>query len=118
MTRTITVAFLLLSAQGAFAQQRPLVTEDPETIGDDRVLVEAGFDYARGVEYPASGLEGHLLRLPLAGVSVGISSIAELQLDGGFYNRLSITSRNPAAPLAGMVTATGDSTSSIEDLVV
>jgi hypothetical protein len=114
----LSFAALIAAAGTAHAQQRPLATEDPEVIGAGRVLVEAGFDYARGVEYPASGLEGHLLRLPLAGVSVGISSIAELQLDGGFYNRLSITSRNPAAPLAGMVTATGDSTSSIEDLVV
>ena len=87
-------------------------------MGPGRVLVEAGFDYARSVEYPASGLQGNLLRVPLVGVSVGLSSIAELQFDGGFYNRLSISSRDPGAPLAGMVTATGDSTSSVEDLVV
>ena len=41
-----------------------------------------------------SGLEGHLFRFPLIGVSFGISSIAEIQLDGGLYNRLSITQRN------------------------
>jgi len=102
----------------AFAQQRPLVTEDPETVGAGRVLVEGGFDYGRGVEYSASGLEGNLMRLPLVGVSVGVSSIAEIQIDGGFYNRLSITDRDPSAPLAGMVTATGDSTSSIQDFVI
>jgi hypothetical protein len=108
---------LLAAAGSAHAQQRPLATEDPETVGAGRVLVEAGFDYARGAEYPASGLEGRLLRLPVVGVSVGISSIAELQIDGGIYDRLSITSRSPA-PLAAMVTATGSSTSSVEDLVV
>jgi hypothetical protein len=108
---------LLLAGGTAGAQQRPLTTEDPEPVGAGRVLVEAGLDYARSIEYPASGLEGHLLRLPLVGVSVGISSIAELQIDGGLFNRLSITSRAPAA-LASMVTATGSSTSSVEDLVV
>jgi hypothetical protein len=82
------------------------------------VLVETGLDYGRGVEYPVSGLTGQLLRVPLIGVSVGISSIAELQFDGGFYNRLTVTERNPAAPLASLVTAAGDSTSSVEDLVV
>jgi hypothetical protein len=102
----------------ARGQQRPLMTEDPEPVGAGRLLIEAGFDYSRGLEYPASGLEGRLLRLPLVGVSIGISSIAELQLDGGFYNRLTITERNPAAPLAGMLTATGSETSSVEDLVV
>jgi Putative MetA-pathway of phenol degradation len=101
----------------AHAQQRPLVTEDPETIGAGRVLIEAGLDYASDVEYPASGLEGDLFRFPLVGVSVGVSSIAEIQIDGGLYSRLSITDRREA-PLSSMVTATGDSTSSIDDLVI
>ncbi len=118
-TRLLPLAALLCTIPlAAHAQQRPLVTEDPETIGAGRVLVEAGLDYARDAEFPASGLQGHLFRFLVAGVSVGISSIAEIQLDGGFYNRLSITDRDLFAPLASMVTATGDSTSSIEDFVV
>lgn len=110
-------AFLLLQAS-ASAQQRPLVTEDPETIGAGRLLVEAGIDYAQDVVYPVSGLEGNRSRVPLIGLSIGISSIAELQFDGGLRNRLSITARDATAPLAGMVEADGDSTSSIEDLVI
>jgi hypothetical protein len=102
----------------AAAQQRPLVTEDPETIGAGRVLVEGGIDYAHGVEYRASGLSGSLTRFPLIGVSVGLSSIAEIQIDGGLYNHLTISRRDPGAPLAGMVTATGDTTSSVEDIVI
>lgn len=117
MTRTVTVIFLLLFAPGAFAQQRPLVTEDPETIGDDRILVEAGLDYARDVEYPLSGLEGHLRRFPLIGISIGIGTIGEVQIDGGLYNRLSITERT-IGPLSHMLTATGDTTWSIEDLTI
>jgi hypothetical protein len=107
-------AALVLLPIAAFAQQRPLVTEDPETIGTGRILAEAGFDYGRDVTYPASGLEGNLLRLPLVGLSIGVSTIAEVQIDGGFYNRLSISERNDA-PLSDMVTGTGNSTSSIED---
>ena len=117
MTRWLSAAFLLLFASVASAQQRPLVTEDPETIGAGRLLVEAGFDFSHDVEYPASGLAGNLFRFPVIGVSVGISSIAEIQIDGGFYNRLSIDERNQA-PLSSMVTATGDSTSSVEDFVI
>jgi hypothetical protein len=100
-----------------YAQQRPLVTEDPETIGAGRVLLEGGFDYSWGVTYPASGLSGDLLRVPLFGASVGVSSIAEVQIDGGLYNRLTIEERT-AAQLGGVVTASGDSTSSVEDLVI
>ncbi len=105
-------------AAPAWAQQRPLVTEDPETIGAGRVLVEAGFDYGRDVQYPVSGLTGNLLRVPLLGVSVGLGSFAEFQIDGGLYDRLSITQRDAKAPLAGLVTATGDSTSAVDDIVV
>jgi hypothetical protein len=115
--RLLCVAALVWQPVMASAQQRPLVTEDPETIGAGRLLIEAGVDYGRSVEYPASGLEGHLLRFPLIGVSVGLSSIAEIQIDGGLYNRLSITSRE-LAPLSAMVTATGDTTSSVEDMVI
>ena len=77
-----------------------------------------GFDLLQDVEYPASGLAGDLLRIPTLGVSFGISSIAELQVDGGFYNRLSISSRNPAAPLAGMLDVADDDTSDVEDIVI
>lgn len=108
--------WLLAGAATALAQQRPLVTQDPETIGDGRVLLEAGFEYRWDETFPASGLEGDLLRAPLLGVSVGLGSRAELQIDGG-YGRLAVTDRVPA-PLSGLVTATGDSTSSFEDLVV
>ena len=112
--RLLMAAALLLLPLAASAQQRPLVTEDPETIGAGRILTEFGFDYGKDVSYPASGLEGNLLRLPLIGISIGVSSIAEVQIDGGFYNRLSINERN-VAPLSDMLTATGDSTSDVED---
>jgi hypothetical protein len=112
--RLLMAATLLLLPLSASAQQRPLVTEDPETIGTGRLLTEFGFDYGKDVSYPASGLEGNLLRLPLIGISIGVSSIAEVQIDGGFYNRLSINERN-VAPLSDMLTATGDSTSDVED---
>jgi hypothetical protein len=117
MIRLFTFLFVLLAAAPSAAQQRPLVTEDPETVGEGRVLLEAGIDYARDVEYRASGLEGHLRRFPLIGISIGIGTIGEVQIDGGLYNHLTITEREPA-PLSHMLTVTGDETWSIEDLVI
>jgi hypothetical protein len=108
----------LACATPVFAQQRPLVTEDPEPIGAGRVLVEGGIDYAHDQTYPVSGLEGNLWRAPTIGISVGISPIAELQIDGGFYNHLTITERRPAAPLASALTVTGTSTHDVEDIVI
>jgi hypothetical protein len=113
----MTLAACLLAAAPAAAQQRPLVTEDPETIGAGLVLLEGGFDYGRDVFFPASGLQGNLLRAPVLGVSVGISSIAELQIDGGFYNRLSVTQRR-IAPLSNQLNFTGNSTHDVEDIVL
>jgi hypothetical protein len=118
MKRLIAIVFVLsVCAAPAAAQQRPLVTEDPETIGAGLVLLEGGIDQQRDVFYPASGLQGNLLRVPTLGVSFGISSIAELQIDGGLYSRLSITSREPA-PFSNQLDFSGDSTSSVEDIVV
>jgi len=93
-----TVLALFASAGSARAQQRPLVTEDPEPIGAGRVLLEGGLDLAHDQQYPVSGLKGNLLRVPTIGISVGVSSIAEVQIDGGFYDRLNITDRNLKAP--------------------
>jgi hypothetical protein len=114
---TLAVSLMALMASSlTAAQQRPLVTEDPETVGAGQVLLEGGLDYQHGAEFPASGLAGNLLRAPL-GVSIGVSSLAEIQIDGGLVNRLSITRRVPA-PLTTSLSIDGDDTSSAEDLVV
>jgi len=124
MTRRVQLGWMvlvtsLLAAVPAAAQQRPLVTEDPEVIGPGLVLLEGGFDYSHDILFPASGLQGNLLRAPTLGVSIGISSIAELQIDGGLYNRLAVahTGVGPA-PLASYLTYTGSNTHDVEDIVV
>src|SRR6185436_3404278 len=89
MRRFVIAAVLAAAwARPVAAQQRPLVTEDPEPIGGGRVLLEGGLDYAHGQTYSVSGLEGNLWKVPTLGISVGISPIAEIQIDGGFYNHL------------------------------
>jgi hypothetical protein len=101
----------------AAAQQRPLVTEDPETIGAGRVLVEFGVDHTKDQHFPVSGLTGDLWTVPTIGFSFGISSIAEIQIDGAPYQRLDIT-RREAAPLAGRVTSSGTITEGVGNLVI
>ena len=108
------VAVLVVPAE---AQQRPLVTEDPESVGSGLVLIEGGFDYLRDQTYPVSGLRGQLVRLPTLGVSIGVSSIAEVQIDGLSYQRLSVTARR-AAPLSSLVMFDGDMTSDMDDIVI
>ena len=116
--RTLASALVLLAMSGvASAQQRPLVTEDPETIGAGRVLLEAGFTAERDVFFPVSGLAGNRWVFPTIGVSIGLSSIAEIQVDGSPFQRLSISERR-AAPLDDLVSIDGDSTSDVEDFVL
>jgi hypothetical protein len=116
--RLVFLSALLAVTQPALAQQRPLVTEDPETIGAGRMLIEGGLDFAHEQEYPVSGLSGNLWRVPTIGLSFGLSSIAEFQIDGGLNQRLSISSRKAGAPLASLVTATGSSTHGFEDVFI
>ena len=119
MTRILTSFILVLglaAAQPALAQQRPLKTEDPETVGSGRALIEAGLDYNRDAFLPVSGLRGNHLTMPAFGLSLGVSSIAEIQIDWGIYQQLSITDQVAGAPLAPKLLLDGDSTDDFGDI--
>ncbi len=111
------LAVMALMARPAFAQSRPLVTEDPEVISAGQVAIETGFDYQHSIFYPASGLQGNLQRIGTFGFDFGVSSMAEIQLSGGVQDRLAVTSRQ-TAPLSDMITFTGNSTHDYEDAVI
>jgi len=116
--RTALISVMIsLAAASALAQQRPLLTEDPETIGAGRLLLEGGVEYDDDVVYPVSGLQGNLLRVPIVGLSIGVSSIAEIQIDQASFSRLDIKARR-RAPLSDLVTATGSSTTDADDLLI
>ena len=110
------VLCVLCAATVSFAQQRPLKTEDPETIGSGRILIEAGVDYDRDAYFPVSGLRGNHLVVPSFGVSLGVSSIAEIQIDWPLYQQLRITERVAGAPLANLVQATNDRSEDFGDI--
>jgi hypothetical protein len=119
MIRILTTFILVLglaAARPALAQQRPLKTEDPETIGAGRALIEAGIDYQRDVVLPVSGLRGNHITMPAFGLSLGVSSIAEIQMDWGIYQKLAITEQVPGAPLSHLLQIDGDSTDDFGDI--
>ena len=122
MTRTVTsvggwVLGLCLTAGAATAQQRPLLTEDPEPVGEGLILLEAGIDHAWDQTFTASGLEGNLLRGPLIGLSFGMGPMAEIQIDGVSLSRLRISDRFDA-PLSGLLRVSGDTTDAYDDFIV
>ncbi len=119
--KSVIFAFaIVVSLSGAaHAQQRPLVTEDPETIGSGRVLLEGGFSLDSEQSNFVNGLEGDIARLASFGASVGIGASAEVQIDGGLLQRLTVTKRLPNAPLETItLLLPGDRSSSMEDLIV
>jgi hypothetical protein len=108
---------LVVGALGgrADAQQRPLTTEDPDVIGEGRVLVEAGIETGTNAWYPLSGLTGNRFAVPV-GVCLGLGRFAELQVDTG-YTWLGIEEREDA-PLAFRVPPGITRTSDILDVTV
>lgn len=107
----------LMAAASAHAQQRPLITEDPATVGAGQVLFETGVDWARGITFPISGLRGDLTSGPTIGISVGVGPIAEIQVDGSPYRQLRITERGQA-PLSANLKLDGNQTSDVDDVVI
>ena len=79
-------------------------------------LIEAGLDYNRDVYFPVSGLRGNHVTMPAFGVSLGVSSIAEIQIDWGVYQKLSITEQVPGAPLSDLLQLDGDTTDDFGDI--
>ena len=111
------VGALVWPTSSAWAQSRPLQTEDPETVGTGMVLLEAGSNYEHGEAYPASGLNGNLWRVGTFGANFGVSPIAEIQIKGGVQDTLSITNQMPA-PLSSLLTFTGTSTHAFPDVII
>ena len=94
-------AFILGVSVIAFAQQRPLITEDVDIIPPGSLRIEAGVDFVQRARFPVSGLNGDLTRAGVIGVNIGLAPNVEVQVEGVAQNVLSINSRGPSAiPLA------------------
>jgi hypothetical protein len=106
------------AAVPAAAQSRPLATEDPETVPAGHVLLEGGLDFGHGSGIPFTGVSGNLWRIGVLGASIGVGPVAELQVDWGLRQRMTVDAVDPDAPFAPLVRISGDSTSDAVDLRV
>jgi hypothetical protein len=111
------LAFVLSMAVTAFAQQRPLLTEDVDIIAPGSLRIEAGIDFVQRAKYPVSGLTGDLTRAGVIGISIGLAPNVEVQIEGVAQNLLSINTRGPSA-IALSVPAGANSTSDIGDFTL
>jgi len=98
-------------AAAAYAQQRPLITEDVDIIPPGSMRLEVGMDFMQNAKYPVSGLTGDLTRAGVIGVNIGLAPNVAFQIEGVAQNFLSINSRGPSAiplSLAPGVNSTND----------
>jgi hypothetical protein len=95
------IVFLALVSLPAFAQQRPLVTEDVQPVKPGAVRFEVGFDFLQDKDYPLSGLNGDLARLGVVSLTFGLASNVEVEAGGVIKNFLDINRqfRSSAVPL-------------------
>jgi len=75
------------------AQDRPLRTTDVETVPPGDLRVEVGFDFLQDVGFPLSGLRGDETSVGVINLRMGISKIAEIQVEGAIQNFLDVKSR-------------------------
>src|SRR5262245_2667784 len=72
----------------SFAQQRPLLTEDPRLIPDGSFVVESGFSYLNRARFPLSALNGNEFSLFVNGLNFSLGPRAEFQINGTIQNFL------------------------------
>jgi hypothetical protein len=99
------------------AQQRPLLTEDVDTIPAGSLRIEAGVDFLQGAKFPVSGLTGDLTRVAVISVNIGFAPNVEIQVDGVAQNFLSINTKGPSAiPLS--LAPGANSTNDVGDFIL
>lgn len=113
---SVMLSIMVTICATAFAQQRPLITEDVDIISPGSIRIEAGIDFLQDARFPVSGITGDLTRVGVIGVNIGMGPNIEFQVEGVAQNYLAINSRGPSAiplnlsPGANSTNDTGDFT--------
>lgn len=107
---------ILLASLAAFAQQRPLLTEDVDITPEGTVEIAAGVDFLQNVKFPLSGLKGDLTRVGDVRVRTGFAPNVEIQVEGVLQNFLAINSQTATSPIS--LALDGNSTNDTGDITI
>jgi hypothetical protein len=93
--RKLLLALAVVSscAGSVFAQDRPFRTTDVETVPAGVVRAEVGFDFLQDAGFPLSGLRGDETSAGVLNLRMGISKIAEIEVEGAIQNFLDVKSQ-------------------------
>src|SRR5882762_7992480 len=89
----LVLTFLFFASRCAPAQDRPFKTTDVQTVPAGDVRAEIGFDFLQDVGFPISGLRGDETSVGVLNLRMGISKIAEIEVEGAIQNFLDVKSR-------------------------
>ena len=100
MKRLLFLMILMIGANlAAFAQQRPLLTDDVDTTPVGTVEISAGADFIQNAKFPLSGLTGDITRVADIRVKAGFAANIEIQIEGVVQNFLEINSQTNPSPI-------------------
>ncbi len=117
MKRILPILSILFAAcAAAFAQQRPLLTEDVDITNTGAIEVSAGVDFLQNVKLPLSGLKGDMTRVGDIRIRQGFAPNVEIQIEGTIQNYLAINSQSLPSPIR--LNIAGNSTHDFDDFVV
>lgn len=106
---------ILAAALAAFAQQRPLLTDDVDIAPPGSLELGFGVDFFQNAKFPLSGIKGDLTRVGDIRIRTGFASNVEFQVEGTLQNYVAINSRStPYIPL----NINGNSTSDFDDFTI
>lgn len=95
----ILISVILGASHFAFAQQRPLLTEDVDITPQGSFNIAAGVEFTQNEKFPLSGLRGDLTRVGDIRLRIGLSSNIELQISGTLQNFLAVNSATDPSPI-------------------
>ncbi len=111
----ICLVLLFATSIVAFAQQRPLLTDDVDITPPGSLEISVGVDFFQNAKFPLSGINGDLTRVGDIRLRTGFAPNVELQIEGTIQNYVAINSLGPSAiPLS----VTGNSTNDFDDYTV
>ncbi|MEP6902884.1 MAG: hypothetical protein ABJA66_14115, partial [Actinomycetota bacterium] len=112
----IILSTIFCASVSAFAQQRPLLTEDVDITPVGTIEVAAGIDFLQNAKFPLSGLKGDLTRVGDIRVRTGFAPNVEFQVEGVLQNFLAINSQTRTSPIP--LALDGNSTNDTGDFVI
>lgn len=112
----VCLSTILSFAIFAFAQQRPLITEDVDITPEGAFEISAGVDFLQNAKFPLSGLKGDQTRVGVISGRIGFAPNVEIQIEGVVQNYLAINSAQTPSPIP--LAALGNSSNDVGDFSI